>query len=384
MRKKQIILAGLWMLLLLALWICTGSFAGFSLVVISLFLFLADGFYVLVAREKLATGLECSQAVEKQEKIRGKLLLKNHSFLPLPSIKGYLKYQNLLTGETGRMRFQTGIPAYGAEELTWEIKSRYCGKLHIMLEQVENQGFLGVFGWKEKKKTECACVVLPKLFHIEAELTEGFVLNQESVRYSGTRRGEDPGEIYGLREYLPGDSLKHIHWKLTGKMGEWYIKELGMPIENSILLLYESAKSQDGPEISDARMETLFSLSKALLTQDYAHQIGWYSPKDGRLRFCVVNTQEELAELTFGLLELGMVEEHTSALKCYLEETVSHPFSHVVYLTSQADEKAIDQLKTQCEVRVLQCIEEKEQTGQSKEICFSSENKEEALCQVFI
>lgn len=382
--KRQRAWAGVWLLILLGIWIWMDSTAGALPFVICLFLLLADAACARGTRGKLRGRLECGKAAQKGEEIVGKLQLENCGRFPLPFVSGCLAYENLLTGEKGRMRFRTGLGARGKETLTWNLKSRYCGKMRIALESINSGGLLNLFDLRETRREECFCMVLPNLFPIEVTLTEGFVLNQESVRYSGTRRGEDPAEIYGLREYLPGDSLKHIHWKLTGKMGEWYIKELGMPIENSILLLYESPSDQDSPEVTDARMEALLSLSQALLSKDYAHQIGWYSKKDKGLRFCQVNSEDELAELTGGILELGIAGEKVSALECYLEAWSRHPFSHVVYLTSQVNGETIGTLRLQCTVQVLQCAETEEGLDRSAGICFLPEKKEEELCQIFI
>ena len=47
----------------------------------------------------------------------------------------------------------------------------------------------------------------------------------ESFRYSGSRPGDDPGETFDIREYREGDSIRQIHWKLTGKMDRLIIRE---------------------------------------------------------------------------------------------------------------------------------------------------------------
>ena len=44
---------------------------------------------------------------------------------------------------------------------------------------------------------------------------EGFYM--ESFKYSKDRPGDDPGETYDIREYRSGDSIRQIHWKLSGK-----------------------------------------------------------------------------------------------------------------------------------------------------------------------
>lgn len=37
--------------------------------------------------------------------------------------------------------------------------------------------------------------------------------------------GDDPGETYDIREYRSGDSIRQIHWKLSGKLDDIMIRE---------------------------------------------------------------------------------------------------------------------------------------------------------------
>lgn len=31
------------------------------------------------------------------------------------------------------------------------------------------------------------------------------------------RKGNDPSEIFDIKDYTPGDDLRFVHWKLSGK-----------------------------------------------------------------------------------------------------------------------------------------------------------------------
>lgn len=45
---------------------------------------------------------------------------------------------------------------------------------------------------------------------------------------SGKRKWS--GEYFGIRPYVDGDSMKLIHWKLTGKTDEYMVKEVEVPM----------------------------------------------------------------------------------------------------------------------------------------------------------
>ena len=42
-----------------------------------------------------------------------------------------------------------------------------------------------------------------------------------------------------------------IHWKISQKLGELYVKEPGLPVENAVLLFFETAKLTGDSRTSD-------------------------------------------------------------------------------------------------------------------------------------
>ena len=63
---------------------------------------------------------------------------------------------------------------------------------------------------------------LPPVFAGETDI--------EATEYASDRAGIDRSEPFGYRSYLPGDSFKDIHWKLTQKLGHMTVREGGDPV----------------------------------------------------------------------------------------------------------------------------------------------------------
>lgn len=53
------------------------------------------------------------------------------------------------------------------------------------------------------------------------------------------RKGDDPSEIYQVREYRREDSLKDIHWKLTAAKEELVAKERAFPLGCAVLIWFD-------------------------------------------------------------------------------------------------------------------------------------------------
>ena len=56
-----------------------------------------------------------------------------------------------------------------------------------------------------------------------------------------TRPGDDPSEPFGLREYQADDRLS-IHWKLSEKTDALMVRQLGLPVDDTLLLVLDNSK----------------------------------------------------------------------------------------------------------------------------------------------
>ena len=54
------------------------------------------------------------------------------------------------------------------------------------------------------------------------------------------KKGNGPGEYFGIRPYVDGDPMKLIHWKLTGKTDEYMVKEVEVPMMRMPLIFLET------------------------------------------------------------------------------------------------------------------------------------------------
>ena len=77
---------------------------------------------------------------------------------------------------------------------------------------------IGLFSKKMRFYADGASLILPETFPVDVELQHTPDLPDiESDRYSPVRAGDDPSELFGLRDYREGDPLRNIHWKLSVK-----------------------------------------------------------------------------------------------------------------------------------------------------------------------
>lgn len=94
------------------------------------------------------------------------------------------------------------------------------------------------------------------------------------------KRGTDINPDYEVREYIPGDDLKSIHWKLTAKQGRTMVRErlaTGRDKINVLLPLTTDEKENDG------LVEALQGLGLLLLDKGFPIRLCWLGTKNGLL-----------------------------------------------------------------------------------------------------
>lgn len=380
---------GIWLAAALLFYLWSESWTAAFLLLAALVLPAVSGLCLLLYRKRIHCYFKIKDIAGKEQNAVGSLCVENHGFLPVPRLGCHLVFWNRLTGERKKSDIYCSVSGKKTQQIDWELSSKYCGNIRVILESVSCSDMFGLWKIQQKPGAKSHVMILPDIFPMEVEITDSDTANWESVTYSSLKKGDDPSEIFGVREYVPGDSLKNIHWKLSGKMDDLYVKEASLPIENSILLIYETGILGEKPErasVRDAMMEALLSVSQALSQEGYLHALGWYDQE--KERFCCqeVGTEDDLAAMMGGLLALVPGRNDYSSLHYYLREYIERPFAHIVYVTGQEPQDELKRLMEFCSVSVLHCREKQDsRTETSGEYrVFTPDTLEESLYQLVI
>lgn len=220
-------------------------------------------------------------------------------------------WSNVFTGYSERRKEHLWAAPAGGSRIRQMLNSRYAGCVEVRIEEFVVYDLLHLCYLTGCRRTGASTVVWPGFSEGEEteELfacVEGFPKEDESKR-----RGTDYNPEYEIREYIPGDELKSIHWKLSAKQGKMMVRErMAAGREKiNVLLPLEEDKGRN-----DDLMEALYRLCRLLLHKEYPVQLYWPGRGDG-LRGRFLAEQGELENALFeilsdsGLHRPGQVEE---------------------------------------------------------------------------
>ena len=328
---------GCWMVFTLFFWFWSDNYLGSLLPLLSVLVPVLLCILTHIGEKRLSVSLSASVTGMKGEFSKGRVLLKNSGFFPQGRVICILKGENLLTGEQFQMRLGMSVPAHGISEQEIEFTSRHCGKLRLTLSALDVYDPFGLFCRALPESEETVILYQPDTFQIDTEIMYGESLSLDSDMFSMTKPGSDSSEVFAIREYRPGDRIRQIHWKLSEKLDTIMVKEYGLPIQNTILLVLETGvipgEAWLDPACMDAAAESLFSLSASLLEKQTVHSIACYDHEAGQLCCREVNDEGELIALSPQILSAVPGEDDTSVLAHYLGEHEQFEFAHVVVFT---------------------------------------------------
>ena len=246
--------------------------------------------------------------VEKNQEFPVEIWVENTGFLPMPKVRIGLCYDSDYSMKNGKAQLETGIGIRKQERQKKNYVMRYAGRYYFYITEVRVYDALQLFSKKISVRDDSTFVnVLPSIRELPVEVdpkTRQYI--PDSDEYATDRRGDDVSEIYAIREYRPGDSMKTIHWKLSARTEQLMVKEFSFPQGVQILILldlYTHNTRLYGEESMDALLGSFASLSFSLALRGVSHVAAWYDDAGGELIRCRISNEEDVYTMVDQLLE---------------------------------------------------------------------------------
>ena len=271
-------------------------------------------------------------AQEKGQDTKGQITVKNLCWLPKPRLDLTLFCRNLRTGENTESKLEISLLPKHKQTVDFSFDCPHCGKIQIEVSDISVSDLFGLFSRNLQNDCKAEFTVLPQLFEPSISLEHSDMAMPDSDTYSPYKPGSDPGETFAIREYVPGDAIRQIHWKLSEKTDKLMVREFGLPVVNEVALLLETAGSITGSE-TDAITEVFASVSSALVQLDIHHHVFWRHEKTDELVDFDITDGDAFSEMLSQLLELPPREGNIAHR---FSQMYPHcPYSHVILVGGQ-------------------------------------------------
>lgn len=192
-----------------------------------------------------------------------RLKLNNPTIWSSLDVKAVLEVRNDFFGNCGDLTISVPIYSKKGYQLTIPLIAGLPGRISVTLKELKFKDLMGFVFFKKKLDVSTEYVVMPEL--VKQEISDktyfetGMLESEES-----SKKGNDFSDVQEIREYIPGDKLMSIHWKLSAKRDILMVKDRVSMSDKQLVVLPElcNANSHDLNVILVTTYSLIYSLIK--------------------------------------------------------------------------------------------------------------------------
>lgn len=239
-----------------------------------------------------------TSACTTEDSVSVTVTVENQSALFFPSGEARVYVRHDFGTAADKLRIKFPLQDRNQTRLTFFVKPARCGVVRIQLRNVRIFDVFRLFHTNvPDARKEVELLVLPRPVLLPMDGSAPPVNDPESTRFAD-KPGDDPSELFGIREYQMGDPVSRIHWKLSSHSDKLFLKEFAAPVEKHALLFiaYRAAAAESSSEEADALLTLLYSAAYQLIDSAHPCTIAWLDSRTNAVTQIRPETTGELGE----------------------------------------------------------------------------------------
>lgn len=248
------------------------------------------------------------QYAAKNCSVRAELHITNKSTGVCKRLKATAVVKNASTGEKHKVILKVNDICPGNNVSVYSISFPNAGVYELRLKNVSLYDMLGIYGIKLSVASSLRVTIIPTAFPMNVQ-REPREVSAALVKNALTCKTEED-DFFQSRLYRPGDPLHSIHWKLSEKYDELYVRESGQSVKTYPAVLLDFRFDKQTRSFFDTFLSVAASVLQSLIRNGCEHYVEWRMPDGdaGRMR---ISTEDDLME--FWTLYLSMENKSTKA-----------------------------------------------------------------------
>ena len=224
------------------------------------------------------------------------LQAQNTGIFPMPYLRLKWHFTDAFQNKISLPDYCFSLNARKTSVLSGTISNDYYGKFHLQANKVRIYSFTHLLSLPVACKAKADILFYPSPFVIPIQLSEGIrFFSAECDGFEEIIPGTGSYHTSDIREFLPGDKLRQIHWKLSARTDQLLVKETGRPKGFPVLLFLEKGKSDKkaSPSQYSTFLQYAASLSYSFLYYGCNHFVVWYNEKEHALLRIPIQNEED-------------------------------------------------------------------------------------------
>ncbi len=251
------------------------------------------------------------------------------------------------------------------KEIAFAAPAQWCGETEINCTSVYIKDVLQLSEKKIRPFAPVSTVVFPREVNVQVEMstsTIGVPLDEGVMQ---NRKGNDPSETFDIKDYTPGDDLRFVHWKLSGKADHLIMRQPSEPTHYHAIILMELGMEQDGQNITRAELNGAAALGSAL-SREMIHQGAAFCvavPYRDGLNIDEICSIRDFQKIQMQWLSTPVQMDAGRGLEYFVLQHLDEHFTRLIIISAGRYSKDIVSLAQRIGVTVLSIVEDTESTA---------------------
>lgn len=311
--------------------------------------------HLLILRRTLRFEIENMASVcLRGEEVKVILKIENPSFFSCPNLQVTLGMTDFFLSEDSVYKRNPALGRRSKAEIPFSLKMNHLGVYSFGIQEMRLYDLLGIFSLGFAGTPFQRFTVLPKIYSGgEVTLEEKLLEENHSLSKSAVSDGFDYSSV---REYVLGDPMKRIHWKLSAHSSTYLTKLTESSRKNDLTVIMDfvtglkgEATSQKGiivPGIFDGLIETALSLIYQARQKDVDYTLFFADGQGELIRSMPKGSQdhEDLVQMLPTFHQACCTDFPDGAELVEKEGGLGNRSANIILCTSQLTDEAVDGL----------------------------------------
>lgn len=272
----------------------------------------------------------------RKEKSSIFIRINNRALLPISRLEFDVVYENSLIGIQKVKHIALAFLANTTQEVELVMASEYVGNVVVTI----SNAVIWDYSFCNRRVIKCnlqdRLLILPEEFGLEGVLHTGCTKLFENESILLDKPGTDLTEILSVREYIQGDRISRVHWKLSSKCDELMIKEYASQLYYYPFLLVDLRKDagEEGSDLLEGCLEAFFNLGIWHIEHGHPFEAGYYPKNSGLLYKTIVTSREVLYSVFQEVYNQIGMQNKSSGLGAFYASNEAGGYSNVIYFSA--------------------------------------------------
>ncbi len=161
------------------------------------------------------------------------------------------------------------------------------------------------------------------------------ITTYDSKIFKKHNSGDDPSEIFALKEYVMGDKPNRIHWNLSLKHNELIVRHYSQPVNSSIILIIDfCGTSGADAQALDTAAEVAFSIAFFLTENDIPFKLAYYCKSEDQDRIVNISHEKDITFALNSIFSEGPSKRTNFAINI---KEMAQSYSGIFYVTTSSE-----------------------------------------------